>query len=104
VNLYAESSAVLAWLLDEPTAPSIRQALTGAELVLAPDLTIPECQQALIHLVYLGQWREAEAADERARLSQTVTQLLKTAAGQRLPGNEPSSMRWHEHSVSCAAI
>jgi uncharacterized protein with PIN domain len=43
VNLYAESSAVLAWLLDEPTAPSIRAALAGAEMVLASDLTLLEC-------------------------------------------------------------
>jgi PIN domain len=72
VNLYAESSAVLAWLLDEPTAPTIRASLASADLVLTSDLTLIECQRAIIRLVSLGQSTEAEAADNRARLHQTA--------------------------------
>lgn len=72
MKLYAESSAVLAWLLDEPTAPEIRVALAGAEIVLASDLTLLECHRALIRTVSLGQLTEAEAADERARLNLTA--------------------------------
>jgi uncharacterized protein with PIN domain len=72
VNLYAESSAVLAWLLDEPTAPTVRTSLASADLVLTSDLTLIECQRAIIRLVSLGQITEAEAADNRARLRQTA--------------------------------
>lgn len=72
MNLYAESSAVLAWLLDEPTAPTIRMLLASADLALTSDLTLLECQRAIIRLVGLGQITEAEAADNRARLSQTA--------------------------------
>jgi predicted nucleic acid-binding protein len=70
--LYAESSAILAWLLDEPTAPEIRTALAGADIVLASDLTVLECHRALIRTVRIGQLTEVEAADERARLSQAA--------------------------------
>lgn len=72
MNLYAESSAVLAWLLDEPTAPTIRTSLASADLVLASDLTLLECQRALIRLVSLDQMTEAEVADHRGRLTQTA--------------------------------
>ena len=72
MKLYAESSAVLAWLLDEPTAPEIRTALAEAEIILTSDLTLLACHRALIRTVSLGQLTEAEAADERARLNQAA--------------------------------
>ncbi len=33
----AESSAVLAWLLDEPTSPAVRRLLADADLIVASD-------------------------------------------------------------------
>jgi predicted nucleic acid-binding protein len=69
VNLYAESSAVLAWLLDEETAPVVRQLLTDAEIIVASDLTLIECDRVLIRAIRLGELTEAEAADRRAQLS-----------------------------------
>ncbi len=45
--VYAESSAVLAWILGEPTAASVRKALTGAERVVTSALTATECGRAL---------------------------------------------------------
>jgi len=69
VNLYAESSAVLAWLLDEETAPVVRQLLTDAEIIVASDLTLIECDRVLIRAIHLGELTEAEAADRRAQLS-----------------------------------
>lgn len=44
---YAESSAVLAWLLDEKDADAIRACLTDAERVVASTLTSVECARAL---------------------------------------------------------
>jgi uncharacterized protein with PIN domain len=69
VNLYAESSAVLAWLLDEAAARQVRQSLASAALVIASDLTLIECDRVLLRAAALGELTEAEAADRRAHLA-----------------------------------
>jgi len=69
VNLYVESSAVLAWLLDESTADEVRRLLASAEVILTSDLTLIECSRVLIRAVVLGELNEAEAADRRAHLA-----------------------------------
>lgn len=69
MNLYAESSAVLAWLLGEPSANAVRDALRRAELVAASDLTLVECDRVLIRAVTTGEIDEAAAADRRALLN-----------------------------------
>jgi predicted nucleic acid-binding protein len=68
VNLYAESSAVLAWLLDEPTSPAVRRLLDEAEVIFASDLTLIECERVLRRAAALKDLTEAEAADRRAYL------------------------------------
>jgi predicted nucleic acid-binding protein len=68
VKLYAESSAVVSWLLGEPSAIPVRDALADAELVLASELTLIECERVLIRAVTTQQMTEADAADRRARL------------------------------------
>ena len=68
MNLYAESSAVLAWLFDEPTAPAMRRLLGQAEVIVASDLTLIECDRVLLRAVALKELTEAEAADRRAHL------------------------------------
>jgi predicted nucleic acid-binding protein len=82
VNLYAESSAVLAWLLDEPTAPDIRRLLNDAEIIVASDLTLIECDRVLLRTVALKEMTEAEAADRRAHLTAAAAhwQILRIAA------------------------
>lgn len=72
MNLYVESSAVLAWLLDEPGAAIIRQTLAEAETVLASDLTLIECERVLHRAAALGELSEAEAADRRAYLAKAA--------------------------------
>jgi predicted nucleic acid-binding protein len=69
VNVYAESSAVLAWLLGEETGHSVREVLQHAELVMASDLTLIECDRVLIRAVTSGEIDEAVAADRRAHLN-----------------------------------
>jgi predicted nucleic acid-binding protein len=69
VNVYAESSAVLAWLLGEETGHSVRNVLQHADLVLASDLTLVECDRVLIRAVTTGEIDEAAAADRRAHLN-----------------------------------
>jgi predicted nucleic acid-binding protein len=69
VNVYAESSAVLAWLLGEADGPRVREVLGRSELVTASDLTLIECDRVLVRAVVLGEIHEAKAADRRARLN-----------------------------------
>jgi predicted nucleic acid-binding protein len=69
VTLYAESSAVVAWLLDEAASPAVRRILAEAETVVASDLTLIECDRVLIRATALGDLTEAQAADRRARLN-----------------------------------
>jgi len=69
LSLYAESSAVLAWLLDEDAAATVLRVLTDEPLIIASDLTLIECDRALHRAVALRELREAHAADLRAHLA-----------------------------------
>ena len=69
MNIYAESSAVLAWLLGEVAGSRVREALRRAELVFASDLVLIECDRVLIRAVALGEIEEVAAADRRAHLN-----------------------------------
>ncbi len=69
MSLYAESSAVLAWLLDEQPAVSVRELLAAQQIVVTSDLTLMECERVLYRAVALGELTEAEAADRRAHLA-----------------------------------
>lgn len=69
MSLYAESSAVLAWLLDEEAGPDVRQLLAAAPIVVASDLTFIECDRVLLRAAALGELTDGEAADRRAHLA-----------------------------------
>ncbi len=81
MNLYAESSAVIAWLLGEPSGKGVREALAESEAVVSSDLTLVECDRVLIRAVTLGKISEAQAADRRAALSAAAARwhVLKVA-------------------------
>ena len=72
MRLYAESSAVLAWLLGEPRAADVRAVLDTAELVVASDITLIECDRVLIRAVSLREMREGEAAARRRVLNRAA--------------------------------
>ncbi len=57
----------------EPDGEAVRQALSTAELVVASDLTLIECDRVLIRAVSRGRLTEGDAADIRAVLSATST-------------------------------
>jgi predicted nucleic acid-binding protein len=92
--LYAESSAVLAWLLDENSATDVRRSLAAAEIIVASDLTLIECDRVILRAAALGELTEAEAADRRAHLTAAAShwQILRVApeiverARQPFPG------------------
>jgi uncharacterized protein with PIN domain len=69
LSVYAESSAVLAWLLDESSAPAILEALAGAEAVYASELTLVECDRAIILGAHLADFSEADAERCRGELA-----------------------------------
>ena len=81
MNLYAESSAVIAWLLGEPSGKKVRAFLGEAEAVVSSDLTLVECDRVMIRAVALGKITEAQAADRRAVLSAAAARwhILKVA-------------------------
>jgi uncharacterized protein len=72
VTLYAESSAVLAWLLDERDGQAVRERLAQSATVVASDLTLIECDRVLIRAAALGELTEAEAADRRGHLTRAA--------------------------------
>lgn len=59
--VYAESSAVLAWLLGENAASSVRRLLADAERVVASTLTTLECSRTLARGAATGQLPAAGA-------------------------------------------
>lgn len=69
MKVYAESSAVLAWLLGEKSGDSVRELLRRAEFVASSDLTLIECDRVLVRGVAMGEIDEATAADRRAHLN-----------------------------------
>jgi predicted nucleic acid-binding protein len=68
MKLYADSSAVLAWLFEEAAADAVEEALDGASGVVASDLTLVECDRALVRARVLGLFSEMEAARRRSVL------------------------------------
>jgi predicted nucleic acid-binding protein len=92
--LYAESSAILAWLLNENSAADMRRSLADAEIIVASDLTLIECDRVILRAAALGELTEAEAADRRAHLTVAAShwQILRVApeiverARQPFPG------------------
>jgi hypothetical protein len=66
--LYAESSAVLSWLLAEPTAREAAELLGGAEGVVTSDLTLIECDRVLVRAAAAGTMSRFELVRRRTLL------------------------------------
>jgi len=69
VNVYAESSAILAWLLGEDAGESARQCLVSASLVLTSDLSLVECDRVLHRAVTVGDLSPAESARRQSQVN-----------------------------------
>jgi predicted nucleic acid-binding protein len=69
VRLYAESSAVLAWLLGEAEGKDVRQYLAGAEEVFTSVLTLVETDRVLIRAQVVEGLKEGEVVDRRRALA-----------------------------------
>ena len=85
MNLYAETSAVVAWLLDEERGERARSRLAAAEAVHTSDLTLVECDRAL----------------RRA----TVTRRLSAADSSRLQTIvDTASAHWTLHGIDADVV
>ena len=71
--LYAESSAVLTWVLSQERESEIESALAKAELISSSDLTMLECERVLVRGNAVGELSEAEL---------TRRQVMLRTAGQ----------------------
>jgi len=69
VSVYAESSAVVAWLFGEADGEAVRETLANADRVVASDLTVLECDRVLIRAQVTQEIPEARIAALRARLN-----------------------------------
>lgn len=69
MNLYVESSAVLAWLLKENAEATIYTLFTNAETVTSSDLTLIECDRTIWRSAALGSLDEGEVNVARNRLA-----------------------------------
>ncbi len=72
MTLYAESSAVIAWLLEQARGEAVRRALTEAESVVTSELALVEFDRALLRLISTSAMTPAAAASLRARLAATM--------------------------------
>ncbi|NIP60945.1 MAG: PIN domain-containing protein [Gemmatimonadetes bacterium] len=70
--LYAESSAVLAWLLGETRGRDVADAMASAESIVASELTLVECERVLIRAWNSGLITEGERGDQSAHLARAA--------------------------------
>jgi uncharacterized protein with PIN domain len=91
--LYLETSALLSWLLDEPQAPGVREAVTEAEAVVTSSLTRLETERALHRAVSERVLREVQAQRLRGILARqqaswivmAVSDAVLDRAGRAFP-------------------
>jgi predicted nucleic acid-binding protein len=69
VKLYAESSAILSWLLGEPAGQGAQGYLAEAESVVTSVVTFVECERAFVRASVGGRRVEAQLADRRGVLA-----------------------------------
>lgn len=69
MTVYAETSAVLAWLLDEPSGSRVAAFLRPPAPVIVSDLTLIECDRALLRLASLRPDSLADTEILRSRLT-----------------------------------
>lgn len=75
--LYAESSAILAWLLGEPRGVEVAAELRESDGVIASDLTVVECERVLIRAWSTGLLSEAERIDQSSDLAAAATHWVR---------------------------
>ncbi len=93
MNLYLESSAVLAWLLGEPGGDLVRTRVAAADVLLSSVLTLTEARRALVRAEHLGilKARDGErlrgmlARSERSWVLMEISADVRARAEGRFP-------------------
>lgn len=70
--LYAESSAIVAWLLDEPGGPIVGRAMAGSDAIITSDLTLIECERAIRRAARLDPQGRGAIEVVRGRMAEAV--------------------------------
>ncbi len=84
MSVYAESSAVLAWLLDEPRGPTVIDALANDQTILVSELTIVECKRALRRSVAMNDLSQVEAERMHAALRTASANWMRSSISQEI--------------------
>ncbi len=92
--VYAESSAVLSWLLGEPRGDDVQQVLAGADFVVASELTLVECDRVLHRAASLSELSTLQVIDCRGALRRAsenwILLRLSSAIIERARGPFPA--------------
>ena len=83
--LYAESSAVLSWLMGESAGEEVAQLLGQAEIVVTSELTLIECDRVFNRALALDLLEEQQVGHRRTVLSRAAT-------------------HWHRSSIASAVV
>ena len=83
MKLYTESSAVLAWLLEQEHGELVADTLADAELIVSSDLTLIECDR-VIRAVALNELQESDAAHRKTRFNAVATRWTLLALDEEI--------------------
>ncbi len=81
MNVYVESSALAAWLFGENEANRVREVLSGAKRVISSELTLIECDRAVIRALTLGAATERQATERQGRLAAASAPWVRLRIG-----------------------
>ena len=89
--VYAETSAVLAWLFGERTLPQTGTVLNSSGKVLTSSLTFLEARRGILRATRQQRMRSAASASLEKLLARTVTQwdMLEITPEIRIRAGEP---------------
>jgi predicted nucleic acid-binding protein len=83
MTVYAETSAIVTWLLDQPRAAEVEAVLGAADDVISSELTLIECDRALRRLQAVTGPEPVNTEAMRARLETAVAAwALEPIAGR----------------------
>ena len=84
MKVYAESSAVLAWLFDEPSAKTCADALSAAETVVVSELTIVECRRVVRRAVTTDVLTKREGSRLLVAFGNAAAHWMRSAVTQEI--------------------
>jgi uncharacterized protein with PIN domain len=81
-TLYVETSALLCWLLGEPSARDVQEAVAGSETVVTSSLTRLEMERALLRAVSERVLDEAQSQKLKGFLARSQASWIVMAVSE----------------------